>query len=82
MRLEEVTVGQASDLVGKSLRDLGIGKHTGAISVWIHGKDGRARVDRTPDTPLSTVVIEEGDVLIALGSDAHLGTLQVYAEGT
>lgn len=81
MRLEEVKVGSACDMVGKALRDSGIGKRTGAIIVGIQGKDGTARVDRTSDTPLSTVVIEEGDVLIALGSEEQIGSLKAFAEG-
>jgi voltage-gated potassium channel len=81
MRLEEVTVRGGCDLVGKALRDSGIGKRTGAIIIGIHGRDGNARVDRTSETPLSTVVIEEGDVLIALGSEDHIKTLRAYAEG-
>ena len=82
LRLEEVTVTPDSEMVGKALRDSGIGKHTAAIIVGIHGKDGQARVDRTSNTPLSTVVIEEGDIMIALGSEEQLRTLQAYAEGT
>ena len=81
MRLEEVAVGPGCDMVGKALRDSGIGKRTGAIIIGIHGPDGHARVDRTSDTPLSTVVIEEGDILIALGSEEHIKTLKAFAEG-
>ena len=43
--------------------------------------DGLAHMDRTSDTPLVTVVIDEGDTLIALGSDKHLKSLKSYAEG-
>ena len=82
MRLEEVTVQSGCDMVGKALRDSGIGKRTGAIIVGIQGTDGEARGDRTSDTPLSTVVIKEGDILIALGSEEHLKTLSAFAEGS
>ena len=81
MRLEEVTVSERSSMVGKALRDSGIGKQTGAIIIGISGSDGKQRVDRTSDTPLSTVLIQSGDVLIALGSDQHLKTLKSFAEG-
>ena len=81
MRLEEVSVGAGSDMVGKALRDSGIGQRTGAIIIGIHGHDGHARGDRTSETPLSTVVINEDDILIALGSEQHIRTLRAFAEG-
>ena len=81
MRLEEARVANGCDMVGKPLRDSGIGKQTGAIIIGIHDKHGESRIDRTSETPLSTIVIEEGDVLIALGSEDHLRTLTAFAEG-
>jgi voltage-gated potassium channel len=81
MRLEEVRVGTGCDMVGKTLRDSGIGNKTSAIIIGIQRSDGLAHMDRTSDTPLATVVIDEGDTLIALGSDEHLKSLKSYAEG-
>jgi voltage-gated potassium channel len=81
MRLEEVRVGAACDMVGKTLRDSGIGRKTNAIIIGVHGKSGHARVDRTSDRPLSTVMIEEGDVLITLPSEEHLRSLKTYVGG-
>ncbi len=79
MRLEEVRVGASSALVGKHLREANIGQETGAIVVGIHGSDGQPRVDPSAAATLSTVTIHEGDVLIALGGEEHLGKLKTMA---
>jgi K+/H+ antiporter YhaU regulatory subunit KhtT len=77
--LEEVRVGASSALVGKHLREANIGQETGAIVVGIHGADGRPRVDPSAAATLSTATIHEGDVLIALGGEDHLGKLKTMA---
>ncbi len=82
MRLEEVRVAAGSAMVGKELAASGIGKQTGAVIVGIHGPDGSPRVDRRADTPLSTVLLREGDVLIALGNEEQIASLKAFAGRT
>ncbi len=79
MRLEEVKVHEASPLVGKHLKEADIGQQTGAIVVGIHGQDGRPRVNPSVAVTLSTVALQEGDVLIALGSEDQLRRLKAIA---
>jgi len=81
LRLEEVALRPGSGLVGKALRDSGIRQHTGAIIFGIHDQTGQSRIDRASDTQISDVVIEEGDILIALGNEDQLNTLRDYVEG-
>jgi len=81
MRLEEVAVAAGSPLVGKQLRESGIGQQTGAIVVGILGPDGRTRVNPSETAALSGVVLKEGDALIALGNDAQLRRLKAFAQG-
>jgi voltage-gated potassium channel len=80
MRIEEVPVDSGSPLVDKNLREAGIGQHTGAIVVGINGPDGRTRVNPTATSTLSSVILKEGDVLIALGNDEQLGRLAAFVK--
>ena len=70
MRMEEVELTAQSPMVGKALRDPGIGSQIGAIILGILAPDGQSRADEA-----------EGDILIALGDDEQLGSLQAFAEG-
>ena len=72
-------INEASSLVGKHLREASIGQQSGAIIVGIHGLDGRLRVDMSTEETLSTATLQEGDVLIALGSEDQLGRLKAMA---
>ena len=81
MRLEGVTLTANSLMVGKPLRESGIGQQTGAVIVGIHGPDGRTRVNQSETTTLSSVVLREGDALIALGNEDQLRSLKAFAEG-
>ena len=78
MRLKEVVVADGSRLAGKSVKDADVGHLTGAIVVGIHGKDGRPRVDPAEGV-LSTVTLQQGDVLIATGNEAQLDRLKATA---
>ena len=78
MRIEEMPIAQGSPLVGKNLREAGIGQHTGAIVVGINGPDGRTRVNPTATSTISSVILKEGDILIALGNDEQLGRLEAF----
>jgi voltage-gated potassium channel len=79
MRVEEVPVQPGSPLSGKSLRESGIGQHTGAIIVGINAPDGRLRLNPSATSTLSSAVLGEGDVLIALGSEEQLQRLREFA---
>jgi voltage-gated potassium channel len=78
MRIEEVQIAAGSPLMGKTLREAGIGTHTGAVIIGIMSSTGYTRVNPTSTTTLSNVELEEGDRLIALGNDAQLSSLQSF----
>ncbi|MFW6180383.1 MAG: potassium channel family protein [Spirochaetota bacterium] len=78
MRIEEVQVGADSPLVGKTLRESGIGQRTGAIIVGIHGQKGKTRINPASTVSLSAVKLNPGDVLIAMGSEEHLNRLRSF----
>ena len=79
MRLEEVPIATGSPLVGKNLREAGIGQETGAIVVGINSADGATRVNPTANTVLSNVILTDGDVLIVLGSEHQIARLRNFA---
>jgi voltage-gated potassium channel len=79
MRLEEVLVKEGSPLIGKRLRETGIGQQTGAIIVGIQGPDERGRINPAGHAVLSSVVLSAGDQLIALGSEEQLARLEGLA---
>jgi voltage-gated potassium channel len=81
IRMEEVQVRAQSPMVGKALRDSGIGSQIGAKILGILGSDGQSRMDESESKTLASVVFQEGDVLIALGNDEEIGSLQAFAEG-
>lgn len=81
MRMEEVRIAAQSPMVGKALRESGIGKQTGAIIIGIHGPDGRTRIDDSEAKSLAMVVLREGDILISMGNDKQIQTLKEFAEG-
>ena len=79
LRMEEVRVTPGSPLADRSLRDSEIGKHTGAMIIGIHGPDGRTRTNESANATLSSIVLQEGDCLIALGSEPQLKSLKTFA---
>jgi voltage-gated potassium channel len=82
MRLESCKVEAGSGLVGKHLREANIGQETGAIVVGIHGPDGKAKVNPSAALTLSSIELQEGDILIGLGSGDQLGKLKTMADGS
>jgi voltage-gated potassium channel len=78
MRIEEVIINADSPLVGKNLRETGIGSHTGAIIVGINDQAGHTRMNPTSGSLLSAVTLKEGDVLIALGNDEQIHRLRDF----
>lgn len=62
LELDEYEIGEQSPLVGRSLRDSGVRRKTGAIVVAIKRADGEALVGPNPDAHL-----EAKDTLILVG---------------
>jgi len=75
MRMEEFPVVEESPLSGKTLREAEIGLHTGAIVLAITDRSGVTRNDATR-AGLSSVRIDPGDRIIALGSEEQLQGLE------
>jgi voltage-gated potassium channel len=78
MRMEEVRVETGSPLVGKTLRESGIGRHTGAIIVGINGPAGNTRINPASNAALSSIKLNQEDILVALGSEEHLSKLRQF----
>ncbi len=78
MRLEEVGLESGSPLIDKTLKEAGIGQHTGAIIVGINAPEGRIRINPSTTSTLSSVNLGEGDVLIALGNEDQLQRLREF----
>jgi voltage-gated potassium channel len=66
-RLEELTVVPGSPIAGRTLRDAQLRDVSGALVLAMRGPTGGFRTNPTPDA-----VIEPGDVLIAIGTEAQL----------
>jgi voltage-gated potassium channel len=80
LRMEEVRVRAASPLLGRSLRDSEIGQRTDAKVIGIHGPDGRPRTGQSANASLSSIILQEGDCLIVLGSEPQLKSLKEFAD--
>jgi voltage-gated potassium channel len=80
MRIEEVALEDDSPLMGKTLKEAGIGQHTGAIIVGINAQEGRVRINPSTTSTISSVKLGEGDVLIALGNEDQLARLHKFAK--
>jgi voltage-gated potassium channel len=78
MRIEEVRLESNSPLIDKTLKEAGIGQHTGAIIVGINAPDGRMRINPSTTSTLSSVTLSDGDVLIALGNEDQLTRLRGF----
>ena len=57
MRIEEVRLESGSPLIGKTLRDAGIGQHTGAMVVGIHDTEGHTRINPSTTASLSSLTL-------------------------
>jgi voltage-gated potassium channel len=71
LRMEEIEIIESCDNAGKSIRDLHIGRDTGALVVAMRKQDGS--FDTTPG---ADAMIELGDVLIAVGTASELMALE------
>jgi voltage-gated potassium channel len=71
LSFEEVEVKQASGQSGKTIRELRVRAATGALIVGLRKRDGS--FDTTPDPD---AVLEDGDVLVAMGTTGELQRLE------
>ena len=70
-RLAEFAVAAASPVAGRSLRDVHVRDATGALVLALRGSDGQFRTNPGPED-----VMEAGEVLIAIGTEAQLASLR------
>ena len=71
LQMEEIEITERCENAGKTIRDLHIGRVTGALVVAVRKADGT--FDTTPG---ADALIELGDVLIAVGTAAELRALE------
>jgi voltage-gated potassium channel len=69
-RLEEVPVGPASPIAGRSLRDSHLRDRTGALVLALRDADGTFQTNPSPD-----LEIRSGQVIIAIGTQDELDAL-------
>jgi len=71
LQMEEIEITERCQNAGKTIRELRIGRETGALVVALRKPDGRFDT-----TPSADATIERGDVLIAVGTAAELRSLE------
>jgi voltage-gated potassium channel len=71
LRLEEIEVTEASGHAGETIRSLRIRHDTGALVIAVRRRDGSFDTTPSPD-----VVLQPGDVVIAVGTGAELSLLE------
>ncbi len=76
IQIEEIEVLKNSSLVGKTIEQSGIGRDLGIIIIGIKRTDGRMKFN-----PTSQTLIKEGDILIVLGQEDSLSSLEKIAKG-
>jgi voltage-gated potassium channel len=76
LKLEELLVGEQSDLIGVTLADSGIRQKMNVLIVAIRKRDGKMTFN-----PSSGTKIETGDTLIALGHSSELKRLAALLSG-
>jgi voltage-gated potassium channel len=80
LRLEEVVVGDGSELVGKTLREYDLGRKTRAMIIAVSDNKGKPRFNIETDASLAELVLHAEDVLIAMGNDEQIGRLRDVAQ--
>ncbi len=71
LSFEEIEVTAASGQTGMTIRDLHIRRNTGALIVGVRKRDGTFDTTPSPDA-----VLDDGDVLIAVGTTSELRLLE------
>lgn len=72
LRMEELNLNDAPNLIGKTLAEVKIGERTGLLVVAIKSHSGDYQFN-----PMGKTVLSEGDVLIVIGTPQQLQTLQL-----
>ena len=75
-RLAELTVGAGTPVAGRSLRDAHLRDATGALVLAVRERGGTFRTNPDPKE-----VMEAGEVLIAIGTEAQLAALRDLVTG-
>jgi voltage-gated potassium channel len=73
-RLEEITVPPGSPLAGRSIREAQVRDQTGSLVLALRQRDGAFLTNPGPE-----LVLEAGQILIAIGTKAELDALEVLA---
>ena len=76
VEMHEVIIPEGSPVAGRSLKELDLRRHTGAIVVALRAA-GQIQLNPDPDA-----VIAPGASMIALGTAAQCGALEEFLEGT
>ncbi len=77
LRFEEIEVTAVCGQAGRTIRELRVRHRTGALVVGLRKRDGAFDTTPDPDT-----VLEEGDVLIGVGTNDELSALEeLFAPG-
>jgi voltage-gated potassium channel len=71
LQMEEIEISGACDNAGKTIRELRVGRETGALVVALRKRDGTFDT-----TPSADAVLDDGDVMIAVGTAAELKALE------
>lgn len=78
MHIDTVEIGRDSPLTGKSLKESNIGQNTGAIIIGILDSSGKTRMNPSEMASLSSIILQQGNRLIALGNTEQIASLQKY----
>jgi voltage-gated potassium channel len=71
LRFEQIEVPKACRVIGRSIRDVDVHMRTGASIVAVAKKGGEFHTRPAPET-----VLEEGDVLIGVGTSEEIRALE------
>jgi voltage-gated potassium channel len=74
-RLEELPVAEGSPIAGRTLQDSEMREHTGALVLALRDEDGTFHTNPPPSTE-----IRIGQVIIAIGTQDELSSLEEYVQ--
>ena len=75
LQIEEIHLSENSSVVGKTIKDTGMGDLTGAVILAIQ-ELGKKRIDSSQATLLTTSILKKDHIIIALGTETQLTTLK------
>jgi voltage-gated potassium channel len=71
LRFEEIVVGSTSGQAGRSIKDIHVRSETGALIIALRKRDGTFDTTPNPET-----VLDDGDVMICVGTSSELSLLE------